>query len=53
MEEMLTEATTAKKKKINWKEIWDRFTTGLLILELISPVLVLAYIFLWFIMRNL
>ena len=53
MEEMLTEITEVKKKKINWKEVWDKFTTGLLILELISPILVLAYIFLWFVMRNM
>ena len=52
MEEMLTEAKAAKKK-INWKEIWDYVTTGLLILELVSPILVLGYIFLWFITKNL
>ena len=52
MEEQLTEVK-AEKKKINWKEVWDHVTTGLLILELASPILVLGYIFLWFIMRNL
>ena len=52
MEEMLTETTEVQKKKINWKEVWDKFTTGLLILELASPVLVLVYIFLWFVWRN-
>ena len=52
MDEMLTEAKAAKKR-INWKEIWDYVTTGLLILELASPILVLAYLFYWFLSRNL
>ncbi len=41
-------AEQAKKKRT--KEIWDKITTGLFILLLASPVAILAYIFLWFIM---
>ncbi|MBR4836276.1 MAG: hypothetical protein IKU99_04615 [Clostridia bacterium] len=52
MDEKLTETKTTKKK-INWKEIWDYVTTGLLILELASPILVLAYLFYWFVSKNL
>ena len=39
-----------KKKK--WLAIWDKITTGLLIALMASPVLILLYIFLWFIMRG-
>ena len=39
--------------KINWKIVWDKTTTGLLIFLIISPLLILAYIFLWFYMRQL
>ena len=39
-----------KKKK--WRAIWDKITTGLLIALMASPVLILLYIFLWFIMRG-
>ena len=34
---------------INWKNVWDHFTTGLLIALMVSPILILAYIFLWFV----
>ena len=42
-----------KKKKfsfkdINRKEAWDKITTGLFILLMASPILVLVYIFAWF-----
>ena len=40
---------TRKKK---WLAIWDKITTGLLILLMASPVLILLYIFLWFVMRG-
>ena len=40
-----------KTKNVKWKEVWDKCTTGLLILLMCSPVLILAYIFLWFIFR--
>ena len=35
-----------KKKLLN---IWDHFTTGLLIFLMASPFLILLYIFLWFV----
>jgi len=38
-------------KDVNWKEVWDKFTTGLLIFLMSSPLLILAYIFLWFILK--
>ena len=37
----------AKKKKM--LEIWDKITTGIFILLLCSPVLIILYIALWFI----
>ena len=33
------------------KEVVDKITTGLLIALLCSPVLILAYILLWFVLR--
>ena len=39
-------------KTWNWKQIWDHTTTGILILFIISPILILGYIFLWFILKN-
>ena len=38
-------------KDIKWKDVWDKCTTGLLILLMASPILILGYIFLWFILR--
>ena len=38
-------------KNVKWKEVWDKFTTGLLIFLICSPLLILLYIFLWFIFR--
>lgn len=35
-----------KKKKI--QAVWDKITTGLLIFLMISPFLILGWIFLWF-----
>ncbi len=32
-----------------WKNIFDKFTTGLLILLMASPIAILAYIIVWFI----
>ena len=43
---LLTDEELAKKKK--WGEIWDKVTTGLLILLMASPLLILGYIFYWF-----
>lgn len=40
-----------KTKNVNWKEVWDKCTTGLLIFLMFSPILILAYIFLWFIFK--
>ena len=37
-----------KMQSLNWKMIWDKTTTGLLILLMASPILILGYIFLWF-----
>ena len=37
----------AKKRKR--REVWDKITTGIFIFLLASPVLILLYIFLWFI----
>lgn len=39
------------ENKFNWKEFWDKVTTGLLIFLICSPFLILLYIFLWFIFR--
>ena len=39
----------AKKKKR--QEIWDKITTGLLIFLMSSPILILAYIFIWFLTK--
>ena len=40
-----------KTKDVNWKEVWDKCTTGLLIFLMASPILILTYILLWFVMR--
>lgn len=40
-----------KTKNVKWKVVWDKFTTGLLIFLIFSPLLILAYIFLWFLFR--
>ncbi len=45
----LTDEQLARKKK--WKKIWDKITTGLLILLMAAPVLILLYIFTWFLTR--
>ena len=39
-------------KKANWKEIWDKTTTVLLVLVLSSPLFVLAYIMAWFYLQS-
>ena len=33
------------------KEIWDKFTTALLILVLTSPLFIVAYIVIWFLSK--
>ena len=45
--------TTTKKfiawlKTVKWKIVWDHVTTGILILLMASPILVLAYLVIWF-----
>lgn len=40
-----------KTKNVNWKEVWDKCTTGILILLMASPFLILGYILLWFIFK--
>ena len=37
-----------KTKDIKWKDVWDKVTTGILILLMASPLLILGYIFIWF-----
>ena len=51
MEEItyLTDEQLAKKKKR--AAIWDKVTTGLLITLMATPIIILAYIFLWFVFR--
>lgn len=39
----------AKKKKL--LAIWDKVTTGLLILFMASPLLIVGYILLWFLSK--
>ena len=46
---LLTDEQIAKKRK--WAAIWDKVTTGLLIFLMTSPLIILAYIFLWFVYR--
>ena len=43
----LTEEEILKAKKAKWAAIWDKITTGILILLMASPALILAYIFIW------
>ena len=38
-------------KSAKWKEIWDKITTGILIFLMASPILILAYIFIWFLTK--
>ena len=45
----ISDEELARKKKI--KEIWDKITTGLLIFLMASPILILAYIFIWFLTK--
>ncbi len=46
---LLTDEELAKKKK--WNAFWDKITTGILIALMASPLAILAYIFLWFILK--
>lgn len=40
-----------KERKAKFARIWDKITTGILILLMASPVLILGYIFLWFVLK--
>jgi len=40
-----------KTKDVKWKEVWDKCTTGLLILLMASPIIILGYIFIWFLTK--
>ena len=44
IDQQFAEEQAKKKKRL---EIWDKITTGLFIVLLASPVLILLYIFLW------
>lgn len=48
MPERSAEDLAMKRKK----EIWDKITTALLILVLCSPIMILAYILIWFLNRG-
>ena len=47
-EDSLSGLTAGQRKR---REIFDKITTGLLILLMASPVAILAYIFIWFILN--
>lgn len=49
----LTEEEILKAKKKKRAAIWDKITTGILIFLMASPVLILGYIFLWFLLRTI
>lgn len=40
-----------KTKNVKWKVVWDKVTTGLLILLMASPIIILTYILVWFITK--
>jgi len=48
-ETQISDEELAKKKRR--KEIWDKITTGILIFLMASPLLILAYIFIWFLTK--
>ena len=47
---LLTDEELEKKKKVD--AVVDKITTGILILLMASPVMILGYIFYWFISRS-
>ena len=49
----LTEEEILKAKKKKRAAIGDKITTGILIFLMASPVLILGYIFLWFLLRTI
>ena len=38
-------------KGVDWKNVYDKFSTGLLIFLMASPFLILGYIFYWFLTK--
>jgi len=46
---LLTDEELDKKRRRN--AIWDKITTGILIALMASPIAILVYIFLWFILK--
>ena len=48
--QLLTDEQLEKKKK--WRNRWDKITTGILIFLMATPVLILAYIFIWFLTKK-
>ena len=34
-----------------WKGIWDKITTGILIALMATPIIILAYIIIWFLSK--
>ena len=44
----MTGLTAAQRKR---REIFDKITTGILIALMASPIFILAYIFLWFVLN--
>ena len=42
---------SVKTKTAQFKVVMDKFTTGLLIALMCSPILILGYIFLWFVIN--
>ena len=48
-EQLAIETEDAERaKRAKRAAIWDKITTGLLILLMASPIIVLVYIFVWF-----
>ena len=35
-------------KTVKWKNVWDHVTTGILILLMCSPIMILVYLVAWF-----
>ena len=48
----IIETCKDKAGKVNWKMVWDKTTTVLLVLVLSSPLFILAYIMGWFFTRQ-
>lgn len=51
VEQTLDEFEAKKKKKKKIAAVFDKITTAIFIFLMASPILILAYIFLWFIYK--